>query len=86
MKKLILKLKIWWFWFGNRPQKQVSDKWSNELQSLIDEGCIFTNITEFHATFGKYELWTANQPYSSFVEYRDCFHGGLKEYMPNKWV
>lgn len=87
MKNIMLKIKIWWFWFRNtRLNYPISEQWSDKLQKLIDSGAIFTDIDEYTATLGDETLWIANCPYASFFRYKKESIGKRDSFLPNKRV
>lgn len=87
MKNKWFSFKVWLFWLIEIRLYPSSEKWSNKLEYLIDEGFIFEKIDDFRATIGDELVWIANCPYASF---RRCnkgdFFNSAATYMPNKRV
>lgn len=54
------------YWITNHGYNEV---WDRELNRLLDEHIIFTNVSEHTAYLGNVCIWIANHPYASFVPY-----------------
>ena len=71
---ILLQPSCWTIYLGNNPLDKVYMK-------MLQDGVKFTEIDKHTARFGKYLLWTANHPYSSF-----SLHNRASEMQPSLYV